>query len=63
MQVGLPVTAVRTGGVLPEVGGAADISLNHIFASLFPFIGLQIIGLLIVLFIPDVAMFLPRLLH
>jgi tripartite ATP-independent transporter DctM subunit len=40
-----------------------EISLNHIFASLFPFIGLQVIGLLIVLFVPDVAMLLPRLLH
>jgi len=40
-----------------------EISLNHIFASLFPFIGLQVIGLVIVLFVPDVAMFLPRLLH
>jgi tripartite ATP-independent transporter DctM subunit len=40
-----------------------EISLNHIFVSLFPFIGLQIVGLLIVLFVPDVAMLLPRLLH
>jgi TRAP-type C4-dicarboxylate transport system permease large subunit len=28
-----------------------------------PFIGLQIIGLLMVLFIPQVAMLLPTLLH
>jgi tripartite ATP-independent transporter DctM subunit len=40
-----------------------EISLNHIFASLLPFIGLQIIGLLIVLFVPQVALFLPTLLH
>jgi tripartite ATP-independent transporter DctM subunit len=40
-----------------------EISLNHIFSSLLPFIGLQVIGLLIVLFVPDVAMSLPRLLH
>ena len=63
---------MQVGYLSPPFGQAAfylksvappDISLNHIFASLFPFIGLQIIGLLIVLFIPDVAMFLPRLLH
>ena len=40
-----------------------EISLNHIFASMLPFIGLQILGLVVVLFIPDVAMYLPRLLH
>ncbi len=63
---------MQVGYLSPPFGQAAfylksvappEISLNHIFASLFPFIGLQIVGLLIVLFIPDVAMFLPRLLH
>jgi tripartite ATP-independent transporter DctM subunit len=41
----------------------AEISLNHIFASMLPFIALQIVGLAIVLFIPDVALMLPRLLQ
>jgi len=63
---------MQVGYLSPPFGQAAfylksvappEISLNHIFASLFPFIGLQIIGLIIVLFIPDVAMFLPHLLH
>jgi tripartite ATP-independent transporter DctM subunit len=63
---------MQVGYLSPPFGQAAfylksvappEISLNHIFASLFPFIGLQVIGLLIVLFIPDVAMLLPRLLH
>jgi tripartite ATP-independent transporter DctM subunit len=63
---------MQVGYLSPPFGQAAfylksvappEISLNHIFASLFPFIGLQIIGLIIVLFIPEVAMFLPRLLH
>lgn len=63
---------MQVGYLSPPFGQAAfylksvappEISLNHIFASLFPFIGLQVIGLLLVLFIPDVAMFLPRLLH
>jgi tripartite ATP-independent transporter DctM subunit len=63
---------MQVGYLSPPFGQAAfylksvappEISLNHIFVSLLPFIGLQVIGLLIVLFIPDVAMFLPRLLH
>ena len=41
----------------------ANISINHIFASMLPFIALQIIGLLVLLFVPDVALFLPRWLH
>jgi len=63
---------MQVGYLSPPFGQAAfylksvappDISLNHIFASLLPFIGLQILGLVIVLFIPDVALFLPRFLH
>ena len=37
-----------------------EISLNHNFASVLPFIGLQIIGPLMVLCIPHVAMLLRR---
>ena len=60
---------MQVGYLSPPFGQAAfylksvtppEISLNHIFVSLLPFIGLQIIGLLIVLFIPDVALWLPR---
>jgi TRAP-type mannitol/chloroaromatic compound transport system permease large subunit len=63
---------MQVGYLSPPFGQAAlylksvappEISLNRIFGSLLPFIGLQIIGLLIVLFIPKVAMFLPTLLH
>ena len=63
---------MQIGYLSPPFGQAAfylksvappEISLNHIFVSLLPFIALQVVGLLIVLFIPDVAMFLPRLLH
>lgn len=39
-----------------------DITLQEIFSAVIPFIFLQIIGLLIVLFFPDVALFLPKLL-
>ena len=63
---------MQVGYLSPPFGQAAfylksvappDISLNHIFASVLPFIALQIAGLLVVLFLPDVALFLPRLLH
>jgi TRAP-type mannitol/chloroaromatic compound transport system permease large subunit len=63
---------MQVGYLSPPFGQAAyslkpvappETSLSHIFASPYPFIGLQFIGPLIVLFIPDVAMFLPRLLH
>jgi tripartite ATP-independent transporter DctM subunit len=63
---------MQVGYLSPPFGQAAfylksvappGISLNHIFASVLPFIALQIVGLLIVLFVPDVALFLPRLLH
>ena len=63
---------MQVGYLSPPFGQAAfylksvtppEISLNHIFVSLLPFIALQTIGLIVVLFIPDVAMFLPRWLH
>jgi len=63
---------MQVGYLSPPFGQAAfylksvtppDITLNQIFASVLPFIALQIVGLLIVLFIPDVAMFLPKLLR
>lgn len=63
---------MQVGYLSPPFGQAAfylksvvppDISLNHIFVSVLPFIALQIAGLLVVLFLPDVALFLPRLLR
>jgi TRAP-type mannitol/chloroaromatic compound transport system permease large subunit len=39
-----------------------EISLSHIFSAMWPFIALQIFGLLIVLFFPGVALWLPGLL-
>jgi tripartite ATP-independent transporter DctM subunit len=39
-----------------------DITLQQIFASVIPFIGLQIIGLLLVMFFPEIALWLPKLL-
>jgi tripartite ATP-independent transporter DctM subunit len=39
-----------------------EITLQQIFASVLPFIGLQIIGLALVIMFPEIALFLPRLL-
>lgn len=39
-----------------------DVTLQEIFRSVLPFIGLQLIGLGIVLFFPDVALYLPKML-
>jgi TRAP-type mannitol/chloroaromatic compound transport system permease large subunit len=40
-----------------------DISLNMIFSSLLPFIALQAMGLGLVLFFPEIAMWLPAAMH
>ena len=40
-----------------------EITLQQIFASVLPFIGLQIIGLLLVMFFPEIALWLPKLLN
>ncbi len=39
-----------------------EITLQQIFVSVIPFIGLQIIGLLLVMFFPEIALWLPKLL-
>lgn len=63
---------MQVGYLSPPFGQAAfylksvtppEISLNHIFVSLLPFIALQTVALAIVLFIPDVALWLPRMLN
>ncbi|MEM8634769.1 MAG: TRAP transporter large permease subunit [Pseudomonadota bacterium] len=40
-----------------------EITLQQIFASVWPFIGLQLVGLTLVLFFPEIVLFLPRLLN
>ena len=40
-----------------------DISLQDIFAGLWPFIILQLIGLMLVLTLPEIALWLPRLVY
>ena len=39
-----------------------DVTLQEIFLSVLPFIVLQIIGMLLVMFFPQIALFLPQLL-
>ncbi len=38
-----------------------EIELSHIFRAMWPFIGLQVIGLALVLFFPELALWLPAL--
>lgn len=40
-----------------------DVTLQEIFLSVLPFIGLQIVGLMLVMFFPQIALFLPELLN
>ena len=63
---------MQVGYLSPPFGQAAfylksvappEISLDLIFRAMLPFIGLQIIGLAIVLLFPDVALWLPRALN
>jgi TRAP-type mannitol/chloroaromatic compound transport system permease large subunit len=37
-----------------------DISLQEIFLSVLPFIGLQIVGLILVMSFPQIALWLPE---
>lgn len=62
---------IQVGYLSPPFGQAAfylksvtppEISLNHIFNSLWPFIGLQVVGPALLLFIPDIALGLGKLL-
>lgn len=39
-----------------------DMTLEEIFGAMWPFIALQCVGLLLVVFIPDLALWLPRVL-
>lgn len=39
-----------------------EITLQEIFRAVIPFIGLQIIGMLLVMFVPEIALWLPQLL-
>ena len=40
-----------------------EITLQEIFAAVLPFIGLQIIGMMMVLFIPEIALWFPKFLN
>ena len=38
-----------------------DVTLQEIFASVWPFIGLQLVGLILVMFFPQIALWLPEM--
>ena len=40
-----------------------DVTLQEIFVAVLPFIGLQVIGMLLVMFFPDLALWLPTLVN
>ena len=40
-----------------------DVTLQEIFVSVLPFIGLQIIGMLLVMFFPQIALWMPQALN
>ncbi|MEM8850321.1 MAG: TRAP transporter large permease subunit [Pseudomonadota bacterium] len=44
-------------------GAAPDMDLQDIFAAQWPFIGLQVLGLLVVVLWPDMSLWLPRLVY
>lgn len=37
-----------------------DVTLQEIFVSVLPFISLQIIGMLLVMFFPEIALWMPK---
>ena len=40
-----------------------DVTLQEIFVSVLPFIALQITGMLLVMFIPQIALWMPQALN
>lgn len=63
--------AIQIGYLTPPFAPAAfflksvappDITMDEIYASLWPFIGLQIIALALVMIFPEIALWLPRVL-
>ena len=59
MQVALPVAAVRPGGLLPQGHCHCTSGSSASSSAMWPFIALQIIGLLFQLFVPDIAVGCP----
>ena len=62
MQVSYLSPALRPGLPSTSRGWRRPRSRCRRSSVVWPFIALQIIGLLLVLFFPDIALFLPRLL-
>ncbi len=63
------VVNLAIGLITPPVGldlyvacGISKISLEKISRSILPFLGVSILALLLITYIPSIAMFLPKLL-
>ena len=53
-------TALKTFEKDYDKNKKADITLQEIFVSVLPFIALQITGMLLVMFYPDIALWFPK---
>ncbi len=65
----LIVLAAEMGVITPPVGVnvyvikgvAPDVSMNKIFRGIWPFLGAEVVATLMILFVPQIALFLPNL--
>jgi C4-dicarboxylate transporter DctM subunit len=62
---------IITGGMTPPFGltmfvfksVVPDISIIEVYNATWPFVAVIMFGLLIMTFVPDIVLFLPRLMH
>jgi len=59
---GVSVAAGGDGGVLPKGVAPPHVTLNQIVASVMPFMGIQVIALILLYLFPGIGLLLPRLL-
>lgn len=65
----LIILAAEMGVITPPVGVnvyvikgvAPDVSMNKIFRGIWPFLGAEVVATLMILFVPQIALFLPNL--
>jgi TRAP-type C4-dicarboxylate transport system permease large subunit len=64
----MTVIMIEIGFMTPPVGlcvyvlkSVSDASLVDIFRSIFPFVVMWLVGVLIMTFFPEIALFLPRI--
>jgi len=59
---GVSVAAGGDGGVLPKGVAPPHVTLNQIVASVMPFMGIQVIALILLYLFPGIGLLLPHLL-